>query len=475
MKRLLSLFAAIILLASCAAIPIEPEPEYSDGWEFPEPEGLFVVHQVDNLGMARHGLINALGDVVVPFEYDHISILWPSDSLGMLQRALASERFFKAVNFENVMHDLELGWALISPEGNFLTGFNYAYIGWMPGDPPQIIARRMDTPGYFVFLNSYGVESPIEDMHIIHTLAKRYFWDMPREEWLHFGPDVPEQGFELIIETQSGNFWGISTPAESVEDEPDMPEIRLYDSDGFLVDNHVYHLVEYIGEGLYIAVTHIYRRSESFIVNYNGRRLAGPYELFIHHPDALPFLLGIAGRNANVLSTDNFREQHTIQIPTGGRINLFGKGLQSFVATSSHVQPLTLTMLGSGEAIIFEAFINYTLGGHNSELDRFILHGVGGPELPSHEADTTSFLTMLVDRQGGILLLAENISPQLGFLVVEAYNEDDELKFGLVDWDGNILLPFEFDHLEVLPGNALFAVQPERIGIIDLGGNWIYY
>jgi len=470
LKRLLSLLAAIILLVSCA-VPPEPEPEYN-GWEFPEPEGLFVVHQMDGRGVVRHGLVDALGDVVVPFEFDHISVLQPGESRGLLPKSLVGERFFKALSFDYVMHDLEFGWALISPEGSFLTEFDYIYIGWMPGDPTQMIARRVDNPQHFVLLDSYGVESYIENTQLIHTLAKQYFWTLPREEWWRFGPDIPEQGFEWTIDTQSGNFWGAAMPDENIGEDPAPPEIRMYTSDGFLVDNNVYHLVDYIGEGLYMAVTHSERASESFIVNYNGRRLAGPYESFFHHPGALPFLLGVVGGYANVLSTDSFRELRAIRIPADGWIELVGMGLQSFVAISSQTQPLTIKMLGSGEEIIFESFTNYELSSHNAEMDRFALHSVGGdPE----GYGTTNFLTVLTDRQGGILALAASLHPQSEFIVAGSYNEHDELKYGLMDWDGNILLQIEFDQLEVLPGNALLAVQGERIGIIDFGGNWIYF
>lgn len=465
MKHLLILFAAILYLVSCTPQIQEQEP---DGWDFPGPEGLFVFHDTDNQGRVRAGLIDELGEVILPFEYDHISILRIYDAAGLLPGLSPDERFFIALSFDDAVHDLQPGWALISPEGSFLTGFDYAYIGLMPSDPTQIIARRTDSPENFIFLDSSGEESYIENEQLIYTLTKYYSWLLPREEWWRFGPDIPEQGFEWTSDTLSGNFWGAVAPtAETAGEEQAMPEIRLYTWDGFLVNNNVYHFVEYIGDGLYMAVTHTDRSSESFIVNYNGRRLAGPYESFYHHPEALPFLLGVSGGYANVLSTDNFRELRAIHIPRDGRIELVGRGLQSFVAVSSRTLPLTLVMLGRSEEITFEDFVDYELGGYNAELDRFVLIGFSGPE---YSASAT-----LVDELGNILALGQSLHPQLGYIVASDYFFEHRMAaYFLLDWDGNELIPAEFDHLEVLPGNALLAVQGERIGIIDLGGNWIF-
>ena len=468
MKRLLlSFFATVILLASCAP-PIIEEPEL-DVWEFPEPEGLFVFHEMHGQGIVRFGLVNALGEVAVPFVYDHISTLQPYSRQGQQMDLIAEERFFKALNFERVMYGEEPGWALISPAGSFLTGFYYIDISRMPGDPAQIIARRTDSPEQFVLLDSYGEESIIEDEHLIYTLTKHYFWSLPREEWWRFGPDVPEHGFEWTLETLSGNFWGAPAYLEG-EERPEIQEVRFYRSDGVLLDNKVYHFVEYIGEGLYLAMVHTARASESFIVNYNGRRLAGPYESFVHNRDALPFLLGVSGRYANVLSTDSFRELRAIHVPQYGWIELVGRSLQSFAVVSSQTLPLTITMLGSGEEIIFESFIDYALGGHNPELSRFILRSMGYHIDP----EPGSFPAVLVDRQGNVLAYGQSFSSQFGYIVAGLYDEYGELMYALLDWDGNILLPPEFDHLEVLPGNALFAASAGRVGIIDLGGNWIY-
>jgi len=128
-------------------------------------------------------------------------------------------------------------------------------------------------------------------------------------------------------------------------------------------------------------------------------------------------------------------------------------------------------MLGSGEEIVFEEFENYLLTGHNAELSRFTLYVMSDLEEPN----AAKLPSVLINEQGEILALAEIFHPQLEFLVAGIYNEYGELRFGLIDWDGNTLLPFEFEHLDALPGNALFAVAAGRIGIIDFGGNWIYF
>jgi len=283
LKRLLTLFAAILYLASCTPQTQEYEP---DTWEFPEPEGLFVFHEMSSPGNTLFGLVDAMGEVVVPFQYNHINILQPYDSTGTAIELIGEERFFRVLSLESVINELQLGWALISPQGRLLTEFDYDYIGLMPGDPTQIIARRVDNPEHFVFLDQYGQEDYIEDEQIIHTLTMHYSSLLPREEWWRFGPDIPEHGFEWTMDTQIGNFWGVAATAPDADSGPALSEIRLYSAGGVLVNNDVYHIIEYIGEGMYLAVAHGERASESFIVNYNGRRLAGPYESFYYHPGA---------------------------------------------------------------------------------------------------------------------------------------------------------------------------------------------
>ena len=471
MKRLFALFAAILYLASCTPQVQEYEP---DTWEFPEPEGLFVFLEVSSRGESLYGLVDGAGEVVVPFEYSHISILQPFGSTGYTAELEEEERFFRVFGLNDTISDdydeaddPQSGWGLISPQGRFLTGFYYDYIGLMPGDPTQIIARRSDSPEYFVFLSQYGQEDFIEDEQIIYTLTKHYSNILPREEWWRFGPDVPEYGFAWTMDTQTGNFWGVAADAPDADTEQALPEIRLYSAGGALLDNNVYHLIDYIGEGMYLAITHGEWTSESFIVNYNGRRLAGPYEYFYSHPDALPFLLGVSQGYANVLSTNGFRELHAIQMPLGGWLELMPMGLQSFVAVSSKTQPLTIIMLGSGEEIVFEGFANYSLSGQNEDLSRFILWYMNGRE------DGQS--SVLIDRQGNILAYGLSLNPQMGYIVARVYDEYEEERYALLDWDGNILLPAMFEHLEVLPGNALLATQEGRTGIMDLGGNWIFW
>jgi len=465
LKRLLAIFAAILYLASCTPQAQEYEP---DIWEFPEPDGLFVFYEVNSHGKALYGLVDAAGDVVMPFQYSHISVLQPQDTTGMDISTIVDERFFRVLNLENVMEDLQLGWALISPQGRFLTGFDYDYIGLLPSDPTQIIARRADNPEHFIFLDRYGQEDLIENEQIIYTLTKHYYRLLPREEWWRFGPDIPEYGFEWTMDTHMGNFWGAATFAPDAGlGAASLPEIRLYSENGALINRNIYHLVEYIGEGMYLAVTQGERVSESFIVNYSGRRLAGPYESFYHHPDALPLMLGISQGYANVLTTNGFRELYSIAIPEDGWVNLVPMGLQSFVAVSSQTQPLTLVKLSSGEEIVFEGFENYMLGGQTQDLDGFILLYMGEHEDPSRMA-------ALVDGQGSVLASGLTFSPQMGYIVARVYNEYDEVRYSLMDWEGRTLLPAQFESLEVLPGNALLAVQEGRAGIIDLGGNWIF-
>ena len=472
MKRLLALFTTILYLASCTPQVQEYEP---DVWEFPEPEGLFVFHEMSSRGEMLFGLIDGAGEVALPFQYSHISVLQPLGLIGSATELIGEERFFRALSLDDVMDDdydemysLYPGWALISPQGRLLTGFYYDYIGLMPGQPTQIIARRSDNPEHFVFLSQYGREDYIEDEEIIYTLTKHYSNILPREEWWRFGPDIPDYGFEWTMDTRTGNFWGLAAAAPDTVHEQGLPEIRLYNADGVLLNDNVYHMIEYIGEGMYMGVVHGERVSESFIVNYNGRRLAGPYEFFYYHPDALPLLLGISQGYANVLTTNGFRELHSIAIPLGGRIDLVPMGLQSFVVVSSKTQPLTITMLGSGEEIVFEGFENYSLSGQAEDLSRFILWYMNGREDPGQAV-------VLIDRQGNILASGFSFSPQMGYIVARIYDEYDRERYALLDWDGNILLPAMFEQLEVLPGNALLATREGRTGITDLGGNWIFW
>ena len=463
MKRLVSLFLIVMLLVSCAPVPEEAGPHL---WEHPQPEGLFVFYYFSTeQERRRFGLVNAHREVVVPIEYDGMSVL-RSFSPGCLPAdTAANERFFSAQSaFEDDEGGVFSAVALISPNGNFLTGFHYAQLMHMPGNPTQIIGRRLDDD-QFVHLDHYGVEVyDIEDEQLLYALGVERYWLWPDPHLLST-PEIPEQGFEEIIRTRSGNFWGISSSLEGEH----FQEVRLYGPSGFLLTRDVYNRVDYIGNGLYTAHLRAAPPFESYIVNQNGRRLAGPYERFIYHY-RLPYVLGISGNTAYIIRTDTFHEVRSIEIPRGGSLELVGDGKELAKITYGQ-QPLTLIVLSSGAEIVFENLADIpelALDCHNQDLSRFILTTAYGESL-------------LVDRQGRILASGYlRISSWFGYLVAVGYTQADEeyeeaeIRYSLLDWDGNILLGPEFTFLEPLPGNALHVVRDGLMGITDLGGNWIY-
>jgi len=400
----------------------------------------------------RYGIVDTQGEVIVPIEHEYIGVL----SHFNTQRApniSASERFFLAREHS------EGPAALISPDGNFLTGFDYTEIFHMSGNN-QIVGRHTD--GRLVFLDYYGVESEIEDARIIYTiesLDKSFYW---REEyaWLITGPGIPTQGLSAIMRTRTGNFWGA---ANLLEGQP-WSEIRLYNPQGSLLNGDVYHLVSYIGDGLYLAefVGEGFSR-ESYIVNPNGRRLAGPYHDILQYSSS--YFLGILGDTAFALSADSFHEIRSIEIPTDGQISISNVRGRPIAELTSETLPTTLIFLDTGEEIVFGNLIsrNSRLLQHNHDLSRFIFSG---------SVDEV----VLTDRQGNILAeghhyLADN---GVGHLVAVYRDEEGSLRYSLMDWDGNILLGPEFSFMQPLPGNALHVIREGIIGIIDLGGNWIY-
>jgi len=476
----------VAVIASCAPGPREFEPAR---WEYPEPEGLFAFYDVFGGNLSPlYGLVNARGEVVIPPYYYSISVLNPFDG-STPSYSVAAERFFRAARYENREDGVTraegnflsgIRMALISPEGNFLTGFHYIEISHTPGNPTHIIARRADDPMRFVRLDYYGEESHIEDIQLLYAIGKHMGWLWEHDPVTRWGPDVPEQGFVWTFETRSGNFWGAAAPVDNGRNEEHLQEIRLYSPDGVLINRDVYHFVEYIGGGLYHAIIHNEERrgvfpAESYIVNQNGRRLAGPYEHFIHYSGALPFVLGLLGNNAYVMNTEDFRELRTIEIPEDGWIHFVSHKNRPLVKTASDTTPLTLILLDSGEEIVFNNFINHTLESCiNENLTRFVLYAPAWEEeLYNNER------TLLVDRQGNILarsFIMYSPYPWGDFIVtITQTNDDYDLRmYGLLDWDGNILLEPEFTFLEVLPGNALLAARDGVSGVMDLGGNWIF-
>ena len=459
MERLAIFFIITALLTACA-MPLQ-EAESEHDWDFPKPDGLFVFYKGSSPGgVVRYGLVNALGEVAIPFEYYYIEILQPFDRSGHGGAYPAYQRFFRAIQQMDDPSEHPFSMALISPHGNFLTGFHYLDISHIPGSPTDVVARRIDRPGEFFLIDIYGDEHLVEDAELLNWLRGHYYWTLAGIPL----SDV-QQGFDWILETGYGNFWG----AMIYPDEQQL--IRLYTPDGDLVDDKTYHSIEQIDGGMFIALA---GEGESFVVNYSGRRLAGPYDSFIHNPRALPFLLGIRGDNAYVLTNDYFRELHTIKIPQSRRIVLWGGGQQAFAEVDIKDDlPPTLIMLGSGEEIMLDWvwLAPQTLRTHNENLTRFVFTG-------SFEESSSDFL---VGAQQDISATGDSfaslwdcIYEQHGLLVVTITDDDSHQLVGLIDWDGNILLPAEFTQLEVLPGNALRVEHDGVRGIMDLGGEWIY-
>ena len=470
MKRLIGIFLMIVLLASCVAPLPQPEPERQ--WEFPPPQGLFAFHSFDAAGGRNlYGLVSAQGEVVVPIEYEHIEVMRSFTAHRNTALSIdvpAGERFF--VVRQHIEDQEEPGYfsygaaALVSPDGNFLTGFYYSNIFHAPDTPADIIGWRRD--GRLVFLDYYGVESDLDDGELLYLLGLE-FHQLRESEPPPSVPDAPEQGLEGIMRTRWDNFWGISNPPEGGR----LREIRLYSSDGYLLTRDVYNRVSYIGGGLYAASQGAERPFESFIVNQVGRRLAGPYESFISNIE-LPYVLGRLGGTAYVICTDSFHELHSVSLPENGSVRLIGSINQPFVEILCFAQGLTLVMLPSGEEIIFDnaRFGSPQLRYHNEDLSRFVLRvgREGG--------------SILVDRQGNILASGYSVirNSRLGYLVAvsriqaDEENEQAETRYSLLDWDGNILLGPEFSFLQPLPGNALHVVRDGVVGLTDLGGNWIF-
>ena len=461
MRRLISIVLICLLFASCA--PQIDEREAFE-WDYPEPEGPFVFYNIDEEGLIRYGLVSVHGEVILPLEHDHIGVLRSFDSsdFNRLPHSLpAGERFFSALRLERVYENgeylLGFGTALISPEGNFLTGFDYTRIFHAPGNPTQIIGWRSDD--HFVLLDYYGEESEIEDEFLLYSLSKAFpaLWE-EEWEWSLWGPDVPDQGFEWIMRTRSGNYWAAVTPQE----DESWPGISLYSQYGILLTRHVYQTVYDIGGGLYVATARANGALwESYIISHSGRYLAGPYEHFMHHRGPrTTHLLGFLRNSAYVMTTEDFREQRMIEIPEGSYLYLAQNTIRPLAELRSQTMPLTVIALDSGEEVVFEDFIGYTVSAHDEALDRFVLHAMS---------------SVLVDRYGGILAAAAQIvDSRMGYLVAITHDEGGEARFGLLDWDGNVLLEPDFRFMEPLAGNALQVVHGGTAGIIDLGGNWIY-
>jgi len=461
------------LLASCAAQPEETEPSR---WEFPAPEGLFVVYEIEAAGsVGRFGLIDAEGELVVPMHHTSIGVVHFLDGSSLPVDWPASERFFTV--FEPVeplvRFDRPLSKALISPEGNFLTGFHYSEIHLVPGDPTRMVALRTDDPHTLVFLDQYGAESPVDDPDLLYNFYKQnrvWMWESELAEGRQ-GPDVPEGGFDWVMVTRAGNYWGaVTIEPDSLTDSFFEQEVRLFSEYGVLISPDVYQSVFYIGDGFYQTFAMTGESGwESFIVDQNGRRLAGPYDDF-HRDFRSSFVLGLIGDTAHVMNVDAFLELWSIERPQDGGFQLRGSGDHPVVSIHSETRPLTIIRLDTGAEIVFEDFPGHMFEANNRDFTRFVLFDMAWD-------DMAGFNNKLVDLEGNILASASSLDPyafEEHDILIALDMHENEWIFRLIDWDGKVLLEGEYTHLEPLPGNALRVTRNEATGIIDFGGNWIY-
>ena len=466
MKRLLISLLAALLLASCGIRPTDSEPVAR---AFPPPEGLFIVYEINADGSAGHyGLVNALGEVVLPMQYSMVDHPQFFDGEKMAADVPAGQRFFLATQPLEAggSVDRPLYWALLSPEGSFLTGFDYLEITLLPGDPVGILARRADSPEQLLYVDQNGEERPVEDEELLFRVShQRWVWEGEAAE--RAGPDVPDQGFDWTLETRSGNYWGGVILPDFTQ------EVRLFSPLGVLISPDIYHNVWYIGDGFYQASRLDDASWESFIVDQTGRRLAGPYESFFRHPNS-SFILGMIGENAHIMTVDNFQEIRTVAL--GWDWSLAGNAAHPVLALSSPGTPLTLIRLDSGEEIVFHDFFGYSLIRHNHDLTRFVLADLNEEHLP----DAPQQRQKLVDREGNILAQADAFANSSylfdwgEILVAAEYSGFPQEKNRLINWDGEILLEGGLSHIEPLPGNALRVTRGGTTGIMDLGGDWIF-
>ncbi|MDR2656067.1 MAG: WG repeat-containing protein [Oscillospiraceae bacterium] len=495
-KLLLSALCAVLLLLPCSCAfsggqvqpPDESSPANSEppSGEYPAAFGLFPYF--DQTG--RFGLVNTKGEHVLPVEYYSIYSLDSSDGSLVGSQAKNSGLFVvnKAVIGETYTTEEELRnapvmYALVSPEGEFLTELEYNNIFRESGLSENVASLKGKiigikyNPELFEcdYIGEDGAAAPIEDENIRAYYSTQYYGygdaNMTEQDKL---PVLQQAGLPALLENgiklrgiepiDDGKFWGdYELQGKS--------HFALFNPDG------TFAMEEVFSWG--------YRLNSQAMCVYNGDD-----QSFVYKNDGTPLI----DTPCDVISqTDKY-----LFLRGGGKLDIYGidnELIRQIPVEADESAGLTVAAASFDDCDLFlynqdgkikmlnpltseEKTLSLPIEGRVEPVQ---IYSKNGPVLVSlWNSDRSSVTYYLFDLDGKELYSSQDyLYFQYGYLIDSKFRYGEDrygqypYLFGLIGIDGKQVLPFEYSAIRLLAGNALQVSRGDWNGIIDLGGNWI--